>query len=269
MLEAFTYMFKIDGAKKHWLFFISLFLFSSVLSYSFILIFKNEIFNSLFSFVILFLAIIIFVIPGLILNGYFWNLTDNIVYRDHDVDASLVYDGKIKNINIITLPDLNIRRHIWRSLASLVAMFIMFLPFLLIILLSAGVSVLSGGFKDFALLYASGYVGLIILMLLLLPSLMWNYAKQDSIFAGLNIIKAIHIIGNYPLVYIRNVVLIVIVNILGSIILYNLSLALGVSDTVVPRVSEAVYYFYSLVQGLYIIYVHAFLLGTLAPTNEQ
>jgi hypothetical protein len=54
------------------------------------------------------------------------------------------------------------------------------------------------------------YVILFGLVGLLIPALLWNYAKQDSIFAVWNFSKAVHIMGTYFGKYLWNTILFIV-----------------------------------------------------------
>lgn len=268
MLEPFIWMFKTSGIKKHCIYlysvFIAFFLFTGILVY---------LLNSLDSFLLFkpYINIIWFIcllLLFLFFQGYFFNLVENIIMRDWDIESTTVYSKKVKTVFKISLPELNIFKIFWRGIASSVAIILLLLPFILLVTTSNAIFVLSK--------LSSLFVILIYLFLLLFfPALLWNYSTRNSIVAVFNYRKAIYIMGNYTGSYIKNILLGIIyylidgwfINIIVNIFAKN-------------RIFFAEHHGINLVYGLillvifftnyiYSLYVNAYLLGTIAPVDES
>ena len=172
-MESFVWMFKKEGFKKHFAYlFIMTVLFFMV---SFGLIVQKSFILSLIGILIIFLSLFL-------LLGYMWELTGNVIDRTFDINANQIYDGKIKKVYNIELPELDIKKFIWRGFASVVANIILFIPYVLLIYIGMTNGTVTG--------FEPPLIILIVLFILLLPAILWNYAKENSIFSVLNIFKA-------------------------------------------------------------------------------
>ena len=104
MLEPLVWMFRNKDFKKRFLqlcltlivallILIGLLFSTNVIEFTFL---NGQILNILFTVVCFF--------TSLIIQGYFWELTSNIISRNWDISASNVYSGKIKERFFIDLP---------------------------------------------------------------------------------------------------------------------------------------------------------------------
>ena len=180
--------------------------------------------------------------------------------------------NRSKEIYKVTLPELKPFKLIWRAIASSVAIAISFYPFLLIGLIALGISIFTNPIdimSSIMQLFTSAYIGLLILFLLLFPGLMWNYAKQNSVFAGLNIRKAIYLLGNYPAKYLMNTFLIILVSAISGGVTYFLSICTGLGKNVDINIYECIFYLVTLFISLYTVYINAYLLGTISKSWDS
>ena len=275
MLEPLVWMFRNKDFKKRFLqlcltlivallILIGLLFSTNVIEFTFI---NGQILNILFAVVCFF--------TSLIIQGYFWELTSNIISRNWDISASNVYSGKIKERFFIDLPKFNVIRFLWRGLASIVATIMMMLPFVLVIY----TSVLTTPAFNFDVEYIEGLsvvyqvsCGIVLVMLFIaLPALLWNYAKQDSVFAVWNFPKAFYLIDSYPLQYIKNLILFVIFYLLNTGIIYLLNYFFMIVMQLSPQENPLVYIMIGIISTfmyLYSLHVYAYLLGTIAPVSE-
>ncbi len=275
MLEPLVWMFRNKDFKKRFLqlcltlivallILIGLLFSTNVIEFTFL---NGQILNILFTVVCFF--------TSLIIQGYFWELTSNIISRNWDISASNVYSGKIKERFFIDLPKFNVIRFLWRGLASIVATIMMMLPFVLVIY----TSVLTTPAFNFDVEYIEGLsvvyqvsCGIVLVMLFIaLPALLWNYAKQDSVFAVWNFPKAFYLIDSYPLQYIKNLILFVIFYLLNTGIIYLLNYFFMIVMQLSPQENPLVYVMIGIISTfmyLYSLHVYAYLLGTIAPVSE-
>ena len=134
MLKPFIWMFKTEDFNKHfWYLFFTYIKFFVLAVIAFILGFIFWDSMPIASGVYYVLGGIFLVCPFLCVQGYFWSLTENIISRDWDISASSIYNGKIKNVFKVTLPEINTFKFIWRGVASVVATILMFIPFVLLL----------------------------------------------------------------------------------------------------------------------------------------
>lgn len=259
MFKAFTWMFKTENITKHSL--IILLVYCVHFGLSFIGITQR-----------IPIACTLSLIPLLYIMGYFWNLTENIISRETDVQASNIYDGKIKNVYIITLPQLSVFKNTWRGLSFIIASVLLVLPFLLLYF-----CVLKQG--SLIPIYT---IITFVFVFLFAPAMLWNYAYRNSIISVWNIRKVIYIMGNYFWSYIGRVALLVLAGLtsylieLGFIKIINYS-----ASTLLPTASTQITNLTSLdifatilialacgVKFIYFAYVYVYLLGTIAPSSE-
>ena len=288
LIEPFIWMFSVNNFKRHFLYLLLV----GVVCWSILFAIFNFTggnffftFNLFLNILIVLFEIILFLTPILCITGYFWCLTDNIIGRDTDVLLNSVYIGKTSNLkNIIILPDWNLFRFIWRGIASVVASIIMYIPFvLLMIFVLFNLSVIAA-FWNLNNAQIVAAVGILMLVLaLLIPGLLWNYARRDSVLAVLNFPKAIYLMESYPKKYFLNTFLIVIFSFARSFIMRVILLALGLGAAFaalsVPNsyaelvgsqflAACAVCLIVGFIIDTYWIFVNAYLLGTITPPSE-
>lgn len=253
-MQPFIWMFKIKDFKQHFWYLIclSIILYVLCIGLAFIPIPEP------FKFLTKGISYLLSTIPGLYIVGYFWNLTEQIINREKDIDANNIYDGKIKETYTITLPELNFIDNIWRGIASIIATILLAIPFAIIML---------AGFKQGTLAALPPAFALFIpaFLCMFFPALFWNFAYRGSVVAVWNIRKAIYLVGNYPLKYFVNVFTMVVINIISTAIDYFLStFALSKANLIIITIVYAIIG----LKYLYFIFVNAYLLGTIAPTSE-
>ena len=218
LIQPFIWMFKSEGFKSHILYLIAMTLFLLVVSAVLVgITVTTSIFTTFLTnnFVIIILAIaaLLFfcLLPFWFGQGYFWELTYRIIQRESDVKASNIYNGKVSQVFKITLPERNVFKFIWRGFASFVATIIMYTPYVLIVyayLSTYGIN----GQNEFFSNPMTPILALALIMNILTPALLWNYANRNSVLAVLNIRKAVYIAGNYTGRYILNVLLMIVYN---------------------------------------------------------
>ena len=283
MIESLIWMFKTKKFKNHFLFLLSFEIILFLLGLLLILLavpFRNTFFAS----ALIILSIVCFIVSFLFLQGYFWELTEAVIKRDTDIDATTHYNGKIKVINIIKLPELKFKRLIWRGIASIVASVILFIPVIYILL---GLSItavdtiklLNMNTQQTILMYKY----LVLFICMFIPALLYNYASKDSVFAVLNLPHAIYLIGNYTWRYFKNTFLFLIflfsyaflMNMITTSFGLNFSTASAETGHNILSISGAnilfsgiILLFFTLIFRIYFIYVNAYLLGTIAPKEE-
>lgn len=267
-MEIFLWMFKEKTFKNHYfkLLFCTLGLnilaiILAVLLYIFAF---DKFILELFFYITLFF---LFLIPNLLPTGYFWELTEKIIDRESDIQANSIYGGRIKKTYKFELPEFNIAKFIWRGFASIVANIIMVIPYILLLFLG----IKNDSFYTFPQILIIS----MILFALLVPALLWNYAKQDSVFAVLNIPKAVNIIGNYPFRYLKTIILLFIIYFINAfldevVIKMILPYIRGTFDfkDILIILGVIIYSIFVIIKSFYLIFVNAYLLGTLAPECE-
>ncbi|MBR6127163.1 hypothetical protein IKQ21_05710 [bacterium] len=232
--------------------------------------------NSFFTFAIYtIIAIFVFCAPILFIQGYYWELTSQIIDRSSDIISTNIYAKKVREINKITLPEWDVRKYIWRGFASIIATSIMLIPWLAVICLN--ISQISLYNMNPAIRVP--LICFAFLFYLLVPGLLWNYAKRDSILAPLNIPKAIYLFGTYTGKYILNIVIMFFVYVLDIIITYILDavfrfsqIITGITDTKALLFSLLIiipYLILMLVKWLYLVHIHAYLIGTITPVGRE
>ena len=285
LIEPFIWMFKTEYFKRHflyliltavccWTLFIVYFGFTSTLTG---LTFVEDV-------IIKIIAVLIIIIPLLCITGYFWCLTDNIISREQEPQINNIYDGKAGFVNKITLPEWDLPRFVWRGVASIVATIIMYIPLALLVIAVAFNIGMITSFWNINPDQAQLCLALLMLFIgFFVPGLLWNYARRDSVFAVLNLPKAIYLTESYPGSYCLNTFLFIVFSILRSLIIRSLAVALGISsyiacangtptftgtptpDAIIPIIIFAII---SFIVGIYWLFVNAYLLGTIAPPSE-
>ena len=285
MLEPFIWMFKTGNFKMHFLQLFSI-VFIFWIPLAILLLVLNQLgllYDLIPGFLFKIAVFIVIILPFLALNGYFWVLTENIISRDTEIASSSVFNGKLNTINKISLPDWNLSKFIWRGIASIVASIILYLPIYLIIsVLNVSVTSISN-FWGFSISQVEILFKVsVIIAYLLIPALLWNYARRDSIVAVLNIPKAVYIITEYPLRYIRYIISYVLVSIIHSLIVIFIAVICGLAeyqtiaggysilhDSVTKVFPLILFAFGIYIVSLYFLFVYSYLLGTLAPECES
>ena len=267
-MEAFIWMFKKENFKKHFLFliFTSILLFIFVIAYFVAISFIN-IANPIYGILLVILGYILSLFPIFFPLGYFWELVNNIINRESDILANQIYDGKIKKVYIIDLPHTNVFKLIWRGFSSIVANIFIILPYIYLIYLAKNNETLVN--PDILVITIS------ILFYLLLPALLWNYAKQNSVVATLNIPKAVFLVGNYTFSFLKGLFFLAIIY-LGNLfidyffiqLLCKLSLAGTEIKSILFLFGIFLYSIFTMIKSYYFIYVNAYILGTIIPIQE-
>ena len=269
-MNAFIWMFKEKDFKKHFVLLAQWILIGSILLLATAALFSIFSLDDLFSKTS-FLVImgVLISLPCLLPLGYFWELTENIIDRTYDIQSNSVYNGKIKKIYKIKLPIFDVPKFVWRGFASLVACAILFgLYGYLIYLYCKNAS--SYQYPE------QMYIFFWILMATLLPALLWNYAKQNSILAVLNFPKAVYLIGNYFSRYIVVLIalfVIFVVNVfldkfLVEFIQKFIQSGIGVENLILLPIF-LIYLVLSILKDIYLIYVLSYILANIVPETEN
>ena len=288
MFDFLIWMFENKDFKKHFLkLFCLIFIFWFPLFIITACIYMhNELFSAQIILYLKLAFIIALLLPFICVSGYFWSLTDNIIFRDTDIVTNSIYNKKIAIKNIIKLPEWNTKKFLWRGIASIVATVIMYIPFILVVGSSyLNVAESAEYWKWSGEQTAMFTNGIAIFAALFIPALLWNYARRNSVFAVLNIPKAVYIMGNYPFRYIKNTALFIIIYFIYTIIVTSFANVMGFSKELCANVDGYIVFSVTtdftnifiklaiLILGcyfisLYFMYVFAYLLGTLAPNDE-
>ena len=287
-IEPLTWMFKTPNFKQHFLRLIGFSFLCWVLLSVLLLIMNNLSVGAglISSIIAVIAAIILIIVPGLLITGYFWCLTDNIIDRGLDADINSIYNGRnAKFKNVITLPDWDIKKILWRGVASVVATIILCTPFIELIILFVINQTVITDFWNIDTQFVSIILCVVLLLsVILIPALLWNYARRDSIVAVLNFPKAIYIIATYTGKYLGNAFLFIFYSIIQLFVFIGISLLFGTSITEPSQISNCASCLTSLGDGLeikavianiiffiicvYRLFVDAYLLGTIAPPSE-
>lgn len=288
LIEPFIWMFSVKNFKHHFVYLLLMAAICWSIVFALFMINGSNFFatpNLYLNIAIVIAEIVLFLAPILCLTGYYWCLTDNIIGRDIEAKLNSVYNGKNPDLkNVITLPEWDIPRFIWRGIASIFATFIMYIPFTLLMILIVFNLSLYAAFYNLDPMQVIIAVGIVMLIVsLLIPGLLWNYARRDSVVAVLNIPKAIYLMESYPLKYFLNSFLIVVFSIARSFIMRAIVVALGfgaiLTTNTVPCnctqfFSETFTTIYAILLVIgyiidtYLIFVNSYLLGTIAPPSE-
>ena len=266
MLEPFYWMFKTEGFKEQVKYLFFIFFKFYLVAIGLALITANLVHDAIFSTILFIISFLFFVLPLFCIQGYFWCVTENIISREWDITSATVYNGKVKEIFKVKLPELNTGKFIWRGIASCVATLMMILPFTIILTTSAFAT-------TFANIPIQTLLIVYVFLTMFIPALLWNYAARDSVFAVWNIRKAIHIMGNYTGKYIWNTILFALFYILSASILSLIAMQLGVQEgatytSILSAAKLLICLAITYLQYLYSLYVYAYLLGTIAPPAE-
>lgn len=253
MFEPFIWMFQVKDFKKHFLLLCLL----ALVSYGLAVALR---------FIPIELVRIILtgtfcIFPGLFISGYFWNLVEEVINRDWDLALSNIYDGNVKEYYKIQLPELDFVQNIWRGVAAAVAMVLLWIPFAALLML--GVM-----YNAFVSLPQCAAVVYPLFLLCFAPALLWNYAHRSSIVAVWNLRKAIYLMGNYTLRYVLNTATIVLIT-LGSFLIDAFAGNLVKITASNGDVWGFLFLIPILIKNIYLIFVYAYLLGTIAPASES
>lgn len=278
MIQPFIWMFKHKDFKQHFGYLAGIlikFFIPAIILSIFLFLFPNFL-QINFQIALLILTALLFAAPFLCLQGYMWELTENIISRDWDIVANSVYNGRIKQVYKIELPELRTFKLIWRGIASVVANILMAIPIILLILISGILGVIGCKFFNTTVFanpaYPYALIGAVLIYWFLVPAFLWNYANRDSVVAVWNLRKAVYIAGNYTGKYILNSTAFCTFNFLVSLLisLIKAILSFGLSIANIPFmfatlliIGIAIYFIY-----IYSVYVNAYLLGTIAPPHE-
>ena len=273
-MEAFTWMFRIEGFKKHYIFLcasqVILLLLACALGAA--ALFSTEFGNLIVTVVLGIAAVFFFASTGLLPSGYFWCLTCSLAERQRDFIFSDVYDGTYKEIITVELPELKPFAFIWRGFASIVATTLLIYPVLILLAI-----VIAGSFfTGFAHLteITISYGILFLFIGFLIPGLLWNYAVRDSVIAVWNVPKAIHLMGTYPGKYFGHAFVYLMIAFLWKIIItwsvntFGLSFVGFDYTNIFEILKFCIIYLLLFFGANYILYVYAYLLGTIAPSGE-
>lgn len=263
MFEAFTWIFKKENFKKHYILLLVLNIFSILP----VILLLTGIIKSLIGACI---ALLLAFLSALPLCGYYWNLVENIIDADTDISANSIYNGKIKSCLKIDLPELNFGKLLWRGIASLVANILLITAYTLLMFSVGFCAGFSGAyFNQFSTLFAPLQlfaIGIGVLMFyLFIPALFWNYAKNNSVVAILNIGKAIYITGNYTGRYLCKIFQMIFIYLVNVLILFLISFPIVLIN---PQIGIIFQYVAAIPLGVYFMFVYAYVLGTLAPNEE-
>lgn len=281
MLKPLFWMFKEKDFVKHFfiLFFVEIFFLIAGITVFYTLV---KFFGTDNNFALLVMLAVIFIIPFLFMQGYFWELTENVINREIDITTASVYNGKINQNNIIKLPKIEFFQMIWRGIASIVASLIFFIPIAYALTCYSK----TGLDPSQTLNYTKEQVSLIFTIFIscFIPALLYNYASRNSVFAMLNIPKAVFIMGNYTWSYIKNTFLFILFSaaysyIMGLLLyLFNTGIdfnnitaiekqvsSINTENIILPLILTVIITF---VFRIYFIYVNSYLLGTIAPRQE-
>ena len=275
MIKPLYWMFKTENFREHVFYLIFRILFFLILTFI-LLICSNTINDTLISQISYLFAIISLLMPTLMLQGYFWELTERIINRETDITASNIYaKHSIKEIETIELPELGTAKFVWRGIASIVASLMLLYPLILFVIFTfftSGESFKLLMFDNTQIIMT--YIGLYCFIGLFVPALMWNYANRNSVFAVWNLPKAIHIMGTYPFRYLFKVIQFL----LFAAILYYINIiiasAFGITSShsigkdFLQNSIALIYCGITFILNIYSIFVNAYILGTLAPKEE-
>ena len=286
MFEPLIWMFKIPEFKKHfaYLFLMGLIFLAIAMLIPCVDVFIKQDGNIYYNSIISLVQLIFLLIPILCFTGYFWALADSIINRDDDVIASNIYNGRIKTVKKISLPELKFLNFVWRGIASIFATILLCLPCYLIyskiIVNLQEVSQFWQWGNNIQVFYV---LFLIIFVSVFIPALLWNYARRNSVIAVLNIPKAVYIMGTYTGKYVLNTFLFFLLSVIYAIIINEIITITGVhvdfsiSTNRVLRYAisgdkiflvSALLNMINYIISIYWIFVNSYLLGTIAPTSE-
>ena len=207
------------------------------------------------------------IIPIFILQGFFWEMTQGIINRSRDeIILSDIYDGKFRTKIVLSVPNFQPIRFLWRGIAAFVAMNIMFMPYHLFLFIIKLRGCCLPGYVP----YTACLGMLLFLFLLAIPGLLWNYAERNSVVAGLNFGKAFYLMESYPIKYFKAAILSILLYLSDAALItcfLSISKSLDFSALLaaIPILLAVLIMFF---KHIYNLYVYAYLLGTIAPPSE-
>ncbi len=280
MIKPLIWMFKTENFREHYWKLFKNYVIFVLLAFAIMVLsvgFKDY---QLISYSLLCLSCVIFIIPFLMCQGYFWELTDEIISRDYDITASEVYNGKISQIFKITLPRWDLKRFIWRGVASIVATMILFVPMIAMFVFGAILGTIPA-YEVYSIpifsIYSFNITPMILLCLmtyLIIPALLWNYAKRNSIIAVLNLRAGIYLMGNYAGRYFFNSFCFIVyyfIDYLIMALLVKLFFGNGIlaaQDNILGLILFGAFSLIWVLKYLYTIFVGAYLLGTISDPGD-
>ncbi len=280
MIKPLIWMFKTENFREHYWKLFKNYVIFVLLAFAIMVLsvgFKDY---QLISYSLLCLSCVIFIIPFLMCQGYFWELTDEIISRDYDITASEVYNGKISQIFKITLPRWDLKRFIWRGVASIVATMILFVPMIAMFVFGAILGTIPA-YEVYSIpifsIYSFNITPMILLCLmtyLIIPALLWNYAKRNSIIAVLNLRAGIYLMGNYAGRYFFNSFCFIVyyfIDYLIMALLVKLFFGNGIlaaQDNILGLILFGAFSLIWVLKYLYTIFVSAYLLGTISDPGD-
>ena len=148
----------------------------------------------------------------------------------------------------------------------------MFLPFALLVLSTSCTNVFIMPIEcieQYNSLYKICYDILYFMFLLALPALLWNYAKQNSIFAVWSVQKFVYLLDSYTAKYFINSIYFIIFYAINCVVLFAVHygmLILGfTTESYIPQIVAGLFASFLY---LYNLHVYAYLLGTITPVTE-
>lgn len=261
ILKPFIWMFETENFGKRIMQLLRVLILFFILTY--ICYFTSGMvqFNNFQKLLLCVAACVFYSFGWLIIQGYFWELTAKVISRDMDIEANNVYSGKIKSIYTVHLPEFKPMTFLWRGIASVVASIIMVLPYAMLVystMFTESFLMPWDNIQSYHHIYFVSYNLLYLAFFAFMPAMLWNYAKQNSVFAVWNIPKAVYLLENYFFRYVGHTILFVLFYILNCVILYWVYQTFG--NTAAYIVSAILY--------LYSLHVYAYLLGTITPVAE-
>jgi hypothetical protein len=223
------------------------------------LIFIESVFGCLIIFVLPLLLI-----PSLLTLGYFWEMTASVIDRKTDIVSASVYNGKVKLIENIKLPEIKFFKFVWRGISGFVALIIMEVPVIMIFL------------NIIIFRKPEWLIVLIIIQVLiwfLYPGLAWNYAKNNSVFSTWNLYTAGHLLENRPGRYLWNLFLMILTWFAFITIVGIAEYIIGIpSENDINNMHGLIMYLLPVLifylPYIYLQHVFAFLIGSLGNSND-
>lgn len=271
MFEAFKWMFKNEDFWKQVFYLIRVSVFAILLAAAIIAggFFIKDSYPIVYILSIIATIVILALIP-LFYQGYFWELTMSITERKTDTSAPNIYKKwSIKEIVTVELPELSTKKFVWRGISSIVATILLIYP--IAILFGISLFSMKTGFNLNIETMIATYGFAFLFISFFIPALLWNYAVRDSVIAVWNLPKAIHIIGCYTVKYLWNVALLLFVCVAHNFFLIIVSKVLEQAAMTNDFMNLAALIIYGIIYYavyVYMIFVNAYLIGTVAPPSE-
>lgn len=269
-MEAFIWMFKKKDYMKQFLIFmvtiLVLIISAMLIYYNIIVDIKNSSsINFMFYFKPVF-SLFLVALPLLIIIGYFFKLTLNVIQRKYTQELSNIYDGIMSKNCEIELPKLNLFSLALKGIGAVIAMIV---PITAV----SGLFYISFVHGNAHELPLPVWIFIIVFLLFLIPALLWNYAKENTLFSMINLSKSVYIIGNYFFNYIKTIIALLFASTISSIISHftittfgSTNLAIKTLDIMHINFFIALSLDYILI--VYLTFVYAYIIGTIAPIEE-